>query len=86
MGDRFIQSTVNLCRSKPYLLTARHVLPVTYSQATVYNGLVFVAGQLPIKPGSAEKTVGTIEEQAETVSERTCARFCVRQVAIWIGC
>ena len=36
-----------------------------YSQATVYNGLVFVAGQLPIKPGSAEKTLGTIEEQAE---------------------
>ena len=36
-----------------------------YSQATVYNGLVFVAGQLPIKPGSVEKTVGTIEEQAE---------------------
>lgn len=36
-----------------------------YSQATVYNGLVFVAGQLPIKPGSAEKTVGAIEEQAE---------------------
>jgi 2-iminobutanoate/2-iminopropanoate deaminase len=36
-----------------------------YSQATIYNGLVFVAGQLPIKPGSAEKTVGTIEEQAE---------------------
>ena len=36
-----------------------------YSQATVYNGLVFVAGQLPSKPGSAEKTVGTIEEQAE---------------------
>ena len=36
-----------------------------YSQAMVYNGLVFVAGQLPIKPGSAEKTVGSIEEQAE---------------------
>lgn len=35
-----------------------------YSQATVYHGLVFVAGQLPIKPGSAEKIVGTIEEQA----------------------
>jgi 2-iminobutanoate/2-iminopropanoate deaminase len=36
-----------------------------YSQATVYNGLVFVAGQLPIKAGSTDKTVGTIEEQAE---------------------
>jgi 2-iminobutanoate/2-iminopropanoate deaminase len=36
-----------------------------YSQAMVYNGLVFVAGQLPFKPGSAEKIVGPIEEQAE---------------------
>ena len=36
-----------------------------YSQAIVHNGLVYVAGQLPIKPGSAAKTVGTIEEQAE---------------------
>lgn len=36
-----------------------------YSQATIFNGLVFVAGQLPIKPGSTEKIVGPIEEQAE---------------------
>mgnify|MGYP000856856869 CR=1 FL=1 len=36
-----------------------------YSQAIVYNGLVYVAGQLPLKPGSTDKTVGTIEEQAE---------------------
>jgi 2-iminobutanoate/2-iminopropanoate deaminase len=36
-----------------------------YSQATVHNGLVFVAGQLPIKPGAMEHVVGTIEEQAE---------------------
>lgn len=36
-----------------------------YSQAVVHNGLVYVAGQLPIKPGSTEKTVGPIEEQAE---------------------
>lgn len=35
-----------------------------YSQATVYNGLVFVAGQLSIDP-SGEKRVGPIEEQTE---------------------
>lgn len=35
-----------------------------YSQAIVHNGLVYVAGQLPIKPGSTEKIVGPIEEQA----------------------
>jgi 2-iminobutanoate/2-iminopropanoate deaminase len=36
-----------------------------YSQATVYNGLVFVAGQLGIDPTAADKTPGSIEEQTE---------------------
>lgn len=36
-----------------------------YSQATVYNGLVFVAGQLSIDPASGEHMTGTIEEQTE---------------------
>lgn len=36
-----------------------------YSQAIIHNGLVYVAGQLPIKPGSSEKIVGPIEAQAE---------------------
>jgi 2-iminobutanoate/2-iminopropanoate deaminase len=35
-----------------------------YSQATVYNGLVFVAGQLSIAP-TGEKKLGPIEEQTE---------------------
>jgi 2-iminobutanoate/2-iminopropanoate deaminase len=35
-----------------------------YSQATVYNGLVFVAGQLSIEP-TGEKKLGPIEEQTE---------------------
>jgi 2-iminobutanoate/2-iminopropanoate deaminase len=34
-----------------------------YSQAIVHQGLVFVAGQLPIDPASGEKRVGSIEEQ-----------------------
>lgn len=34
-----------------------------YSQAIVHNGVVFVAGQLPIDPATGEKRVGTIEEQ-----------------------
>lgn len=38
-----------------------------YSQAIVHNGLVFVAGQLPIVPGASDHTVGTIEEQTEQV-------------------
>src|SRR5215217_905255 len=36
-----------------------------YSQATVYNDLVFVAGQLSIDPATGEKKLGSIEEQTE---------------------
>lgn len=35
-----------------------------YSQAVVLGGLVFVAGQLPMRPGQAEQVFGSIEEQA----------------------
>ncbi|MFN8653184.1 MAG: RidA family protein [Gemmatimonadales bacterium] len=38
-----------------------------YSQAMVHNGLVFVAGQLPIMPGSTSREVGSIEEQTRQV-------------------
>ena len=36
-----------------------------YSQATVHDGVVYVAGQLPIDPGAPDKEPGTIEQQAE---------------------
>jgi 2-iminobutanoate/2-iminopropanoate deaminase len=36
-----------------------------YSQGIIQNGLVFVAGQLPIVPGSTEHRPGPIEEQTE---------------------
>lgn len=36
-----------------------------YSQATVYNGLVFVAGQLSIDPATGAQKLGSIEEQTE---------------------
>ena len=36
-----------------------------YSQAVVYNGLVFVAGQLAIDPATGVKLTGSIEEQTE---------------------
>src|SRR5215213_2098478 len=36
-----------------------------YSQAVVYNGLVFVAGQLSIDPRTGERMIGSIEEQTE---------------------
>ncbi|MFC1513918.1 RidA family protein [candidate division KSB1 bacterium] len=38
-----------------------------YSQAVVHNGLVFVSGQLPIKPDTGEKITGDIKEQTKTV-------------------
>ncbi|MDF2775033.1 MAG: RidA family protein [Geminicoccaceae bacterium] len=36
-----------------------------YSQGIVHNGVVYVAGQLPIDPADRNKPVGTIEEQTE---------------------
>ena len=36
-----------------------------YSQATVYNGLVFVAGQLSIDPATGAHKTGPIEAQTE---------------------
>jgi 2-iminobutanoate/2-iminopropanoate deaminase len=38
-----------------------------YSQAGVYNGLVFVSGQLSIDPETGERKLGSIEEQTEQV-------------------
>jgi 2-iminobutanoate/2-iminopropanoate deaminase len=36
-----------------------------YSQGVVYNGMVFVSGQLSIDPTTGEKRLGSIEEQTE---------------------
>jgi 2-iminobutanoate/2-iminopropanoate deaminase len=36
-----------------------------YSQASVHNGVVYVAGQLAIDPATGEKLLGSIEEQTE---------------------
>lgn len=36
-----------------------------YSQAIVYNGLVFVAGQVAIDPHTGESKLDSIEEQTE---------------------
>src|SRR6478672_4110101 len=36
-----------------------------YSQGVVYNGLVFVSGQLSIDPQTGQKKLGSIEEQTE---------------------
>lgn len=34
-----------------------------YSQGTVYNGVLYVAGQVPVVPVTGEKITGSIEEQ-----------------------
>jgi 2-iminobutanoate/2-iminopropanoate deaminase len=36
-----------------------------YSQAVVHDGIVYVAGQLPVDPQTGEKRVGSIEEETE---------------------
>ena len=38
-----------------------------YSQATVVNGLLFTAGQIPLVPASMEMITGPIEAQTERV-------------------
>lgn len=36
-----------------------------YAQAIVHNGLVFVAGQLPVDPKDPRRPPGSVEEQTE---------------------
>lgn len=46
------------------ILTPNAPIPAGhYSQAVVHHGIVYVAGQLPIKPGQQEHLIGSIEEQ-----------------------
>ena len=52
---------------KPVFTTEAPTPAGHYSQAIVHNGLVYVAGQLPIDPATGEKKTGPIEEQAEQV-------------------
>jgi 2-iminobutanoate/2-iminopropanoate deaminase len=40
-----------------------------YSQAIRFGDLLFVAGQVPLRPGSDEMLAGTIQEQTELVCE-----------------
>jgi reactive intermediate/imine deaminase len=44
-----------------------------YSQAVIHAGLVYVAGQLPIVPGSPEQRLATFEEQARRVIDNVIA-------------
>ncbi|MBY0524570.1 MAG: RidA family protein [Gemmataceae bacterium] len=44
-----------------------------YSQATVHNGIVYVAGQLAIDPATGAKRLGEIEEQTEQALRNVAA-------------
>ena len=44
-----------------------------YSQAVVHNGLVYVAGQLPITPAGAKLTGAPVEAQAEQALRNVAA-------------
>lgn len=56
------------------ILTAKAPRPAGhYSQAVVHQGLVFVAGQLPIDPLTGEKKLGPVREQTEQVLRNLAA-------------
>jgi 2-iminobutanoate/2-iminopropanoate deaminase len=38
-----------------------------YSQATIHNGLIYTAGQIPLDPASGEIVAGGVAEQTEQV-------------------
>ncbi|MCK4617516.1 Rid family detoxifying hydrolase [Candidatus Aerophobetes bacterium] len=44
-----------------------------YSQAIIYNDLVYVSGQLPIDPITGEKRIASIEEQTEQALKNVAA-------------
>lgn len=49
-----------------YIRTTDAPIPAGhYSQATVHDGVVYVAGQLAIDPATGERKLGSIEEQTE---------------------
>lgn len=46
------------------ILTDKAPIPAGhYSQAIIHQGVVYIAGQLPIRPGQKEHLVGSIDEQ-----------------------
>lgn len=44
-----------------------------YSQAIVHGGLVYVSGQLPVRPDRSPAPVGSIEEQTEQTLRNVAA-------------
>ena len=44
-----------------------------YSQAVVHNGMVYVAGQLPIVPGEPDRRLAGFDEQARRVIDNVAA-------------
>ena len=53
------------CYSMIKVMTTEAPVPAGhYSQAIAYNGLVFVAGQLPLDPATGKLIEGGIEQQA----------------------
>ena len=44
-----------------------------YSQAIVHDGIVYVAGQLPIVPGAPDRQLASFEEQARQVIDNVAA-------------
>ncbi len=44
-----------------------------YSQGIVHGGLVYVSGQLPFRPGDANRVLGSVADQAEQALNNVAA-------------
>ena len=44
-----------------------------YSQGIVHNGLVYVSGQLPFRPGDADHVLGSVVQQTEQALKNVAA-------------
>ena len=44
-----------------------------YSQAVIHGNTIYVAGQLPLKPDTGEKVLGSIEEQTRQTLQNVAA-------------
>lgn len=67
MGDGPLQPTLTTMDIQPVLTPNAPAPGGHYSQAIIHNGLIYIAGQLPIDPATGEKKLGSIEEQTEQV-------------------
>ncbi len=59
---------------KKIITTDKAPLPIgPYNQATVFNGMVFISGQIAINPATGELVLDSIEEETKCVLNNVAA-------------